>query len=182
MKHFSRIDGLSSFHENESWQRNCITEYFLGVSLSLTSQPDYSFQKKTIYKDLPEVANLPNFTMGMFVRQPGDQKQLAYMTLGPGQASYVFSSPFPSLPKDSQPFSLVINVCHHSTSPSLSLSGNFRVILKLWNLSSSSSYHEVFTESLTKHMVTAVVWRGEKSSPSRVGCPLWRFTCSQLYM
>lgn len=74
------------------------------------------------------------------------------MFLAPRQEACVFSLPLSLLPEDSQPsFSLVINVCHHLHElPLLSLSEGFGTILNLWNLSSSSSYHEVFTESFTK--------------------------------
>lgn len=51
-----RVYGIC--HENESWQHNCITEYFLSAGLSLTSQPRLFFPKEnSIYKDLQEASS-----------------------------------------------------------------------------------------------------------------------------
>lgn len=166
-KFFSRVYGLSSFHEMN--HDNIIVykiSHLLGARLLLTSQPGYSFQRKLIlYQDLSETRRQSTkFSSGNICQTVWPAKQLVCV---PGsQASSLWVLPSCLLPEDSQPsFSWVINVCHHIELPLLSLSEGFGTILNLGNLSSSSSYHEVFTESLIKHMVTTGVWRGATSPP-----------------
>lgn len=141
--------------------------HFLGARLLLTSHPGSSFQRKLIlYQDLSETRRQSTkFSSRNICQTVWPPKQLVCV---PGfQAGSLWVLPSCLLPEDSQPsFSWVINVCHHLHElPWLSLSEGFGTILSLGNLSSSSSYHEVFTESLTKHMITTGVWRRETSPP-----------------
>lgn len=136
INNFSRVYGLSSFHEMN--HDNIIVykiAHFLGARLLLTSQPAYFFQRKLIlYQDLSETRRQSTkFSSGNICQTVWPPKQLVCV---PGsQADSLWVLPSCLFPEDSQPsFSWVSNVCSVITSMSYLYSPYQKALEQSWIL------------------------------------------------